>query len=289
MNSTILILGCGDVGGALGKRLLDAGHRVIGARRNVAMLPAGIEPLALDVGANEPLESLPDADILVYAISADRFEESAYRSAYRDGLDAVLKVFENREHKPKRVLFVSSTSVYAQQQGETVDERSPTEPNGFSGQLMVEAERRLIESPLPGSVVRFSGIYGPGRERLIQQVLEGRVAPSAPVMYSNRIHRDDCVGVLDWLIARALGGQPLDDVYLGSDCEPTPISEVMGWLAKRLKVEPSSVIQSPLRRRASKRCSNARLVELGYRFTYPSFRDGYEQVIKEAGLGATVR
>ena len=51
----ILIAGCGDVGGALAERLRDAGHRVVGLRRRAGLLPAGIEPLAADLG--EPLRA----------------------------------------------------------------------------------------------------------------------------------------------------------------------------------------------------------------------------------------
>ncbi|MFC0337494.1 Nucleoside-diphosphate-sugar epimerase [Kushneria avicenniae] len=285
MNKTILILGCGDVGTALGQRKLAQGYRVVGVRRHAEGLErSGIEALSMDINDVSSLEALPDADIVVYALSADRFEESAYQAAYVDGLDRVLSHYEARERAPQHVFFVSSTSVYGQQEGETVDEESVTEPQSFSGRLLVEAEQRLAKSVLPGTAVRFSGIYGPGRERLIGQVQEGRIAPKSPPMYSNRIHRDDCAGVLDFLIERAVSNEPLAPVYLGSDTESTPLHDVMMWLAARLNVEPSSTIQSPLRRRASKRCDSARLVEAGYHFEYPTFREGYAQVLKAAGV-----
>ncbi|QEL12574.1 SDR family oxidoreductase [Kushneria phosphatilytica] len=286
MNRTILILGCGDVGTALGRLLVAQGHRVIGVRRNsiATLAETGIEGVALDVNAPDALNTLPDADIIVYAISADRFEEKAYQTAYVDGLTATLDHFEARRHPPQHVFFVSSTSVYGQQQGETVDEESPLEPASFSGQRLIEAEQRLERSPLPGTTVRFSGIYGPGRERLIGQVREGRIAPATPVMYSNRIHRDDCAGVLDFLIRRVFEGKSPEAVYLASDRESAPLHEVMMWLARRLKVEPSNEIQSPLRRRASKRCDSRRLIETGYDFRYPTFREGYEDILRQGGF-----
>ncbi|MBZ9539669.1 SDR family oxidoreductase [Modicisalibacter tunisiensis] len=287
MKNTSLILGCGDVGTALGRLLAAAGQRVVGVRRNPSALEGtGIEPLALDVTDAEALSAMPEADIVVYAASADRFEESAYQAAYPDGLKAVLGELEGRDRPPRHVFFVSSTGVYAQQDGETVDETSPTEPRGFSGQLMLAAERALLDSRLPGTVVRFSGIYGPGRDRLIRQVREGRVAPSVPSMYTNRIHRDDCAGVLAHLIERALTDQPLETLYLASDCEPVPLHDVTAWLARRLKIESTETMQSPLRRRSSKRCDNTRLCETGYRFRFPTFREGYAQVLAEADPAA---
>ncbi|ATJ84727.1 SDR family oxidoreductase [Halomonas beimenensis] len=284
MKTTTLILGCGDIGTTLGQELLAAGQRVIGVRRQAGKLDgSGLEGVAADLGDAAALAELPDADILVYVVSADRFEEAAYRAAYPDGLKAILGEYGARQRPPKHVFFVSSTSVYAQQGGEVVDETSPTQPTGFSGQLMREAEQALIEHELPGTVVRFSGIYGPGRDRLIHQVGEGRIAPATPAMYSNRIHRDDCAGVLAHLIEQALAEEALHPLYLASDCEPAPLHEVMAWLAKQLKVEATETIQSPLRRRASKRCDNSRLLESGYRFRYPSYREGYAQVLREQG------
>ncbi|MGO1344780.1 NAD(P)H-binding protein [Chromohalobacter japonicus] len=284
MKKTTLIIGCGDIGIQLGKRLIDAGQRVIGVRRQVAPLAeTGIEALALDVTDPATLARLPDADTVVYILSAARFDENAYAEAYPKGIKAVLGELEARATPPKRVFFVSSTSVYAQQAGEVVDEASETAPTGFSGLLMREAEQALLDHPLPGTVVRFSGIYGPGRDRLIRQVKEGRVAAANPPMYSNRIHRDDCAGVLVHLIALALDDQPLESLYLASDCEPTPLHEVMTWMAGKLKVELTETIQSPLRRRASKRCDNTRLRDSGYRFQYPTFREGYADVLKRGG------
>ncbi|MFG6176372.1 SDR family oxidoreductase [Halomonas sp. THAF12] len=284
MKTTTLILGCGDIGTTLGGELKASGQRVIGVRRDAARLAeSGLEGVSADLNDAAALAELPDADILVYVVSADRFEEAAYRAAYPDGLKAVLDEFGGRQRPPRHVFFVSSTSVYAQQEGEVVDEDSPTVPTGFSGLLMREAEQTLIDHVLPGTAVRFSGIYGPGRDRLIRQVGEGRIAAATPAMYSNRIHRDDCAGVLAHLIARALDGEALHELYLASDCEPAPLHEVMAWLAKQLKVEATETIQSPLRRRASKRCDNARLLESGYRFRYPSFREGYAQVLREGG------
>ncbi len=285
VKKTTLILGCGDIGMVLGRELLAAGHQVIGARRNVAALKGtGIKPLPLDLSDEEALAALPDADYVVYILSADRFDEASYRAAYADGLKAVLRTYEARAKSPRRILFVSSTSVYGQKDGEQVNETSPADAKGFSGKVLREGESALFKSPLTGTAVRFSGIYGPGRDRLIRQVLEGRIAPKTPPMYSNRIHRDDCAGVLAHLIALCEAGKPVDELYLASDCAPEPLYDVMAWMAKQLKVEPTEVIQAPLRKRSSKRCDNTRLCETGYAFRFPSYREGYAQVMQEGGF-----
>lgn len=287
MKLTVLIIGCGDIGITLGRELIHKGHRVIGIRRQAEVLQdSGIEPFALDLNDLEGADAsaLPQADYVIYTVTADRFEESAYQSAYPEGLKRVLSVLEQHETPPRRIFFVSSTSVYGQQEGEVVSEESPTESTSFSGNLMSEAEQALLNHPLPGTVVRFSGIYGPGRDRLIHQVAEGRIAAVTPVIYSNRIHRDDCAGILTHLIHCQESGQPLADLYLGSDCEPVTLHNVMTWLAKQLAVESTETMQSPLRRRASKRCDNSRILETGYQFRYPTYKEGYAQVLKEGGF-----
>ncbi|WP_447927473.1 SDR family oxidoreductase [Vreelandella sp. EE27] len=287
MKLTVLIIGCGDIGITLGRELLSEGHRVVGVRRQTESLQGtGIEPLALDLNQLEGASAtaLPQADYVIYTVSADRFEESAYQSAYPDGLKRVLGVLEQHDVPPRRIFFVSSTSVYGQQEGEAVSEVSPTDSTSFSGSLMREAEQALLNHPLPGTVVRFSGIYGPGRDRLIHQVLGGRMAAITPAIYSNRIHRDDCAGILAHLIQCQESGKPLAELYLGSDSEPATMYDVMSWLAKELKVETTETMQSPLRRRTSKRCDNSRIRETGYAFRYPSFREGYAQILKEGGF-----
>lgn len=287
MKLTVLIIGCGDIGITLGRELLDEGHRVIGLRRQTdALRDTGIEPLAVDLNDLEDADAsaLPQADYVIYTVSADHFEESAYQSAYPDGLKRVLNIMAQHSTPPRRTFFVSSTSVYGQQEGETVNEASPTESTSFSGKLMCEAEQALLNHSLPGTVVRFSGIYGPGRDRLIHQVREGRIAAVTPVIYSNRIHRDDCSGILAHLIRCQENDKPIAELYLGSDCEPVTIHNVMAWLAQQLNVESTNTMQSPLRRRTNKRCDNSRLREAGYQFRYPSYREGYAKILKEGGF-----
>ena len=124
-------------------------------------------------------------------------------------------------------------------------------------------------------VVRFAGIYGPGRTRLIDRVRAGK--PCAAEHYTNRIHRDDCAGVLRHLM---LLEHPAP-LYLGADHEPATQCEVTEWSAERLGLPPP-VRTGTSSRRSGKRCRNARLVSSGYAFEHPSFREGYRAML--AGL-----
>lgn len=125
----ILVAGCGYVGGKLGSLLADDGHEVYGLRRNPDALPTGIKPVAADLSREAPPDILPqNLDFVFYAVSADGPDDEAYRLAYVDGPRNLLEALSNRGDNIRRFFFTSSTGVYAQSDGEWVDEDSPTEP-----------------------------------------------------------------------------------------------------------------------------------------------------------------
>ncbi len=287
----ILIAGCGDVGAALGRNLSAAGHEVWGLKRRPADLPAGIRPLAADLTDPATLTALPAAlDYVVYSAAAAGFGEEAYQAAYVIGVRHLLVALRQAGQQPQRVLFTSSTSVYAQNRGEWVDEDSPATAEGFSGRCIRQGERLMWDSGWPAVVVRFGGIYGPGRTRLIDSVRDGTASRSVgPPLYTNRIHRDDCARVLEHLL---LLSDPAP-LYLAVDDNPAPLNEVLSWLAVQLGVpEPTQATAPPSkpgartsdaagRMRASKRCRNVRLRASGFIFRYPSYRDGYAALLRQ--------
>ena len=276
--SKILIAGCGDVGCALAERLAASGHEVIGVRRQVERLPSTLHAIAADLGEPRTLGALPrDVDMLFYTAAADGFNEAAYRRSYLQGLANVLDALSPAPLT--RILFTSSTSVYAQDDGSWVDEDSPTRPVGFSGGILLEAEalgaRIAAERGAGFTTVRFGGIYGPGRTRLLERVLGGGGC-SRQLRWTNRIHRDDCAGVL----AHLAGPGTAMGVCLAVDCEPAPQCQVMDWLASRLQCPPVPRTDDAAGARGgNKRCSNRRLLESGYTFHYPDFREGYTAVL----------
>lgn len=273
----IVIAGCGDVGSTLGLRLRDAGHEVWGVRRNPSRLPEGLHPLAADLGDPATLDGLPRGiDQLVYIAAADGYTEAAYRAAYVTGVANTLAALRRHGERPSRVLLVSSTSVYGQRDGEWVDEQSPAEAEGFAPESLRTGERLVRAAPFPATVIRFGGIYGPGRTRLIDQ-LRGGEATCRPGLYTNRIHRDDCAGAL----AHLLGLEHPAPLYLGVDDEPAAQCEVLGWLAAQLGVPAPRAVAagSERRRRGNKRCRNARLRDSGWQPAYPGYRDGYAALL----------
>lgn len=266
----VLIAGCGDIGSRLGDALAAAGAQVFGLRRTINQLPAGIHAIAADLTDPASLSGLPACDYLFYTAAAKRTDPDSYRQVYVDGLRHLLAALPA---PPRHLFLTSSTGVYHQQGHDWVDEQSPTLPDSPTGRLLLRSEQLALNAGIAATVVRFSGIYGPGRQHLLNQVRAGIAAPAEPLHYSNRIHVDDCVGVLRHLLERAERSQPLAPLYLASDDCPAPIHEVMEWLAARLGVRIDT--RQPVRRGGSKRCRNQRLRASGYRFIHPDYRSGY--------------
>ncbi|WP_243633847.1 SDR family oxidoreductase [Motiliproteus coralliicola] len=282
--ATVLLVGCGKIGTGLGLQLSRAGHRCFGLKRHLNQLPEAIQGIAADVTDPVSLEGLPQHHYLVFSLVPAAYSAEGYQQAYVEGLRNLLQALREQQLCPKRIFFVSSAAVYHQRDGSWVDESSPTEPTGFNGQAMLDAEQLLADSEFIGTSVRFSGIYGAGRERILNWVRQGVTALPEPCQYGNRIHQQDCIGVLRFLIEQDQAGQSLAPIYLASDPNPAPYHEVLDWLRQRLAVEvaPQPEDFSQKLRSGSKRCSSKQLQALGYQFQYPDYRAGFEAMIAAA-------
>ncbi len=276
----LLIVGFGDLGHRLVKLIDTTQYEICGICRNKRNMPTGVEGIYADARDSLQMRSIlaNNHDVVVVTLTPDERNDANYRRSYVDSVK--LLCAQLRQRQPRLIIFVSSTRVYAQNCGEIVDEKSPTEPREFAGRRLLEAEQVLLDSGLNSCVVRFSGIYGRGEGHLLKQVKAGIGCPSFPAQYSNRIHADDCAGVLAHLIDLQRR-EALAPVYLATDCEPVSLWELKCWLARQLGLEEAQLSQSgDLSRQAgSKRCSNQLLLSTGYQFRYPSFRDGYRKVI----------
>ncbi|MFJ4085508.1 SDR family oxidoreductase [Pseudomonas psychrophila] len=278
--ASVLIAGCGDIGSRLATRLLDSDWQVYGLRRSIDRLPAGVIGVAGDLfGAQCPAQwPTGQIDYLVYSAAATDHDEAGYQAAYVDGLKHTLNWLEQNGQRPKRLLFVSSSSVFGQKDGEWVDETSPAQASNYSGRIMLDAEQVALNSELAASVVRLTGIYGPGREWMLGQVRKGYRVAVDPPLYGNRIHADDAAGLLAFLLEADREGKTLDDIYIGVDNAPVPLAEVVGWLRERLGVTEWAE-ETSTRRAGSKRCSNARAKALGWEPRYSSYREGYAAIL----------
>jgi nucleoside-diphosphate-sugar epimerase len=269
----ILIVGCGDLGLALGQLLLAEGLAVTGVRRSEAVSSAGMHFHQADVTQPQTLVNLAklNADILVYCVAASAQTDESYRAHYVDGLRNVLAALAHTD-RLKHVFFVSSTRVFGQQTDAVLtDDTSPT-PADFGGARLLEAEELLADIPCGATTLRLSGIYGPGRNRMLNLAMQPARWPPQNG-WTNRIHRDDAAAFMSFLIRQVLNGQQIERAYIVTDCCPVSQYEVLMWLAGQLGVSTESVQVPEVA--GGKRLGNARLLSTGFELRYPDYRAGY--------------
>jgi nucleoside-diphosphate-sugar epimerase len=264
-----LIFGCGYLGRVVARRWLDQGHRVIALTRSRAdeLRSLGVEPLIGDV--TDSALRLPAADTVVYAVGLDRSSGKSMREVYVGGLANALKSLEAR-----RLIYVSSTSVYGQTDGGWVGESSPTEPVDESGRVVLECEQLLRERRPDAIVLRFAGIYGPGRVIRRAAVERGEPIPADPDGWLNLIHVEDGAAAVVSAAERGQSGQ----TYNVADDRPSARGEFYTELACLLGAPAPRF--APATERSNRRIRNCRLrTELRVELQFPDFRAGLRDAI----------
>jgi nucleoside-diphosphate-sugar epimerase len=275
---TTLVAGAGFVGGPLIGELIRRGERALSLRRSAHEVESGALALRADLLDRASLDAAlagQRVERLVFLASPGGGDVLAYQRIYLEGLGNVLDVLLSRGPLA-RALVVTSTAVYAQEDGEWVDETSPALGQG-TARVLLEGEALLASRVSQSSAVRLAGIYGPGRDRMIRAVREGRARIPAEPRWTNRIHRDDAAAALAHLVCREREPAP---IYIGVDDEPAQLGDVYRWLAQELPApEPAVGDDERVPRSGSKRARNARLRETGWTPRYPSYREGYRSML----------
>jgi nucleoside-diphosphate-sugar epimerase len=277
-----LIIGCGYLGQRLGALLLRGGGKVWGTVRSPGraqeLAGLGIEPVLADVLQGKSLRRLPPANQVFYCVGFDRSAGAAMRAVYVDGFQNVL---DNLSPSVHRLVYASSTGVYGQTGGEWVDEGSPTCPQHESGRLCLEAEGRLLAWSLSRTcsavVLRFAGLYGPGRIVRRTPLERGEPIPGDPEKFLNLIQIDDAARVA----AAALQAVEPEPIYLVGDDRPITRREYYTVAARSLRapapqlVPPQPGSSEAARDQTSKRVSNRRMKSgLGLTLLYPDITTG---------------
>jgi nucleoside-diphosphate-sugar epimerase len=274
-----LIVGCGYLGRRVGTMLRERGERVFGTTRSAAgadqLAALGIEPIVADVLDPGSLEAMPDTERIFSCVGFDRSAGVAMRAVYVEGLSNVL------ERSRGRFVYASSTGVYGQDDGAWVDEEAATEPRHESGRIACEAEDRLramaANQSRPWVILRFAGLYGPGRIIQRAHIERGEPIRGDPARFLNLIHSDDAARAAIAALERGVEAR----IYNVCDDRPIPRREYYERLAEALDVEPPR-FEPPApgsmearRDQTNKRVANRRMkTELGVTLTYPDFTTG---------------
>jgi nucleoside-diphosphate-sugar epimerase len=290
----VLIAGCGYVGVATADLLFERGWAVEGwTRSQTSVQKLGAKPYpvrAVDITHPADMANCPDeVDAVIHCASTGGAAE-LYRQVYFEAVRNLLKRFTR-----SKIMFTSSTSVYAQSDGSWVNEESATEPARETGRVLLETEKLVLAHG--GIVARLAGIYGPGRSALVERFLSGEafIDPEHD-RFVNQVHRDDIATALALLLNRSTG--PIrgrqqaarGQIYNVVDNEPILQSDCSRWLAAKLNCPLPPIGTSAMRRKrgaSNKRVSNATLRALGWEPQYPNFIVAMEKSILPR-LGARV-
>ena len=298
---SVIIFGCGYLGTALAKYLLNQGVRVAALTRNaekaahlrkmVAELRTSYDQVAIeviegDLDSNDWHERVEGRyEAVVNCVSSAGGGLAGYQKSYVDGQRSILKWAKSQSIRS--YVYTSSTSVYSQDDGLLIDESADTSGAPATGQLLLESEAMLAKSDILPKwyVLRLAGIYGEGRHFLLNQIREAKgEIPGSGDYAMNMIHLEDIISA----ICAALCGEAASDVYNITDDAPTIKADVLAYLAEAMKL-PKPVfnpekVSERLKRRGGRMphryVSNKKAREaLEWSPKFPSFREGYASLL----------
>jgi nucleoside-diphosphate-sugar epimerase len=286
--TTRLIFGCGYLGHRVARRWLAAGDAVYAVTRSAERAEIwrgeGLRAIVADVTEGAMLTNLPEVDTVLYAVAHDPRSGKAHADTHVVGLGNVLAALPLDF---RRLIYISSTGVYGDCQGEWVDEDTPCHPLREAGKACLAAEEMLAAQVSgPRSVVlRLAGLYGPARIPRRDLLLAGEPIDAPQLGFLNLIHVDDAA---DAVLAAATIEAELPRRYLISDGSPVVRGDYYAELARLIGAPPPR-FQSPERETpaasraaADKRISNARmLAELKIKLRFPSYREGLQAILAD--------
>lgn len=230
----IAVLGCGYVGAQFARLAKAHGHEILGVVRSDAsrdrLRAEGLAAEAFDIQQGD-WSLLPGTfDAVVYAASTGGGGPEAYALAYDVGVKRALAWAKSVG--ARKFVFTSSTGVYRQDDGLAVNEDSAAGGTPTADAIL-EGERAVMAAELECvRVLRFGGLYGPGRHHLVDQIKRGENVIGGRVdHFINYLHRDDAASsVLASLVSGPAGAR----IYNVSDGNPVTKSQLARWIAQRL-------------------------------------------------------
>jgi nucleoside-diphosphate-sugar epimerase len=291
LGKRLVIFGCGYVGLAVAREALASGMQVEALTRN-----AGRAAAAAAIGATAVVADLasdswsgriaPGAEFVLDCVSSGGRGIEEYRRSYVGGMRSILDWA--RGAAVGTFVYTSSTSVYPQSGGALVDEGASTEGAGEKGRILIEAEHLLQETTGASNrwfILRLAGIYGPERHHLLDQIRGGAAEIAGGGDHClNLAHREDIVAAI--MAVFTAPAEVRNRIFNVADDSAETKAGVLKWLAAQCgRAPPNFAVGAAGGRRGfagppNRQISNQRLkTELGWRTKFPSFREGYRQIL----------
>jgi nucleoside-diphosphate-sugar epimerase len=282
--SRVLILGLGWSGRVLAQHLQALGVRVAGTVRDPSSAPDdGVlrHPLHIDAPPSPALlDEIAQAEAVLCSVPPDAEGDPALR---------LLLPALRGSPALRWVGYLSSTSVYADRAGGWIDDSSRADSTEAAGvqRRRAEAQWRALaeERGIASALFRLPGLYGPGRNALLQ-LAGGRARHVIrPGLMFNRLHVQDLATV----VVAALQRPAARGLYLPSDDEPAPPQDVLAFAAQlgSFVLPPAVAWNDPTLSPALRRfyASNKRIdsrgtrAALGWQPQFPTYREGLRALL----------
>lgn len=279
--SRVLIIGCGYLGKRVGQAFLQMGCVVSATTRSAASIQhlneLGFHGIKVDLTTAAGFSSFENFDYILLCPAPTDHHDQAYQDLFDKGVGLLMNFL--CFHPPKiKLLYTSSVGVYNQNNGAWVDELTPTQAQTLRQIALESAEQHVLKSPFPKVILRLGGLYGPGRNR-IAAIRENKISFENAQNYINLIHINDAVKCILFLFDRDI----TDDVFNGVDMKPVTRKEYYETVASRLGIslqQGKLASDTIIRSESNKRCSNKKLLSLGYQFQIPTFVEGVDQILE---------
>ncbi|MGJ4940303.1 NAD-dependent epimerase/dehydratase family protein [Bradyrhizobium sp. HKCCYLS1011] len=272
----LFVIGFGYTAGRFvhlyGDRVAHISGTVRTAEKRARLAPLDIDLFDGTTAAAESIANAARADVILISVPPGS-EDDPVLGAFGDAITT---------GHAQRVVYLSTIGVYGDHQGGWIDEDTPLAPEHDRVKARVQVEtqwRARLGDRL--AVLRLGGIYGPGRNALVE-LQQGRARRIVkPGQVFNRIHVDDAAAAIMGAIARAHGG-----AWNICDDEPAPPQDVIAYAASLMGVPPppeqpfETAELSPMARSfyaSNRRVRNIRAKsDLALTFSYPNYRTGLD-------------
>ncbi len=283
VSDQIMIFGCGYLGRRVAQLAIRDGNTVWATTRKSGkqreLASQGILPIVADWTDRRSLIDLPAVKHVVICVSYDR---QSYHNRYESQVGGLRNLLHALSPDAK-VCYISTTGVYHQQSGLWVDEASPTRPlrDGGRAHLMAESLLNRMRPNSPWTILRLSGIYGPGRIPRAADVIAGRPIASPQHGFLNLIHVDDAAEAVCSTLRTHT-----QRLYVVSDYQPVVRSQFYEEIAYQTRskkpqfVTPDARSPVMMRSESNKRVWNRKMKrDLVSKLRFPTYRHGLADLL----------
>jgi nucleoside-diphosphate-sugar epimerase len=194
---------------------------------------------------------------------------SSYKSTYLNTAKTLCSALKEN-NSIKKLVYLSSTSIYGDRNGEWTSEDALLNPISENGQILSKTEKLYLnkfQSKVSVTILRLSGLYGPGRthESRIRR-LSGGLLPGSGEDFCNWVHQEDVVRAIDWVLKNQLSG-----IYnICCDDHPTK-KEFYNSFSNKMKLSQINWdINKISLRKGNRRVSNSKIKKTGFNFLHSS-------------------